>query len=224
MECSTIEQLLSDYLESVLPESERKNVAAHLEACPQCSALLAEMRSAVALCRTYPTIEMDPRLIETILLRTSGRPRTLSLRERVIRVLAVPLLNPRFAAGATLATLFLALVTGVALPRVSTAWSSISPDGTLRLLDRSFQRLYGEGLRAYDKKNELQAQFSYYGTKTVNKVRFLMEQLDAPVQGRKKSEESAPRKEGSPRENTSGYGLETAPFLLCHEFSPKRRV
>lgn len=204
MDCSTIELLLSDYQDSALSDSERKTVAAHLDGCPHCSALLTEMRSAIALCQAYPILEMDPGLVETILLRTSGRPRTLSLRERVMQWLAVPLLNPRFAAGATLATLFLALVSGVALPRVSAAWSSISPDGTLRFLDRSFQRLYGEGLRAYDKKNELQAQFSYFRTKTVNKVRFLMEQLDAPVQGRKKSEESAPQKEGSPRENTSG--------------------
>ena len=56
-------------------------------------------------------------------------------------------------------------------------------------MDRGVQRLYGQGLKAYDKTNEWQAQFNYFKNNTVNKLRFMIERIDVPMEGRKKSEE-----------------------------------
>jgi len=203
MDCSKTEQRLSEYLESSLPVDEMSQVTKHLENCPRCSALLGEMRSIVSMCHNYPTLEMDRDFLERILLRTSGRPRTRSLKERLDQYFIRPLLTPRLAVGASLATLFLILVGNFAAPRLSSALSTLSPPQLLRLMDRGVQQLYGETLKAYDKKNRWQARFSSFKTDTVNKVRYVFEQMDTPVEGRKKSEEQPQRKEGAPKEKTS---------------------
>ena len=46
----------------------------------------------------------------------------------------------------------------VMLPKLSVTISSLSPTELVRLMDRGAQQLYGEGLRAYNKKNEWQDQ------------------------------------------------------------------
>jgi hypothetical protein len=146
---------------------------------------------------------MDAEFLERILLRTSGRPRTRSFRERLDRYFLRPLLTPRFAAAVGLATLFVALLFNLMMPRMSAVLSALSPPELLRLMDRGVQRLYGEGLRAYDKTNEWQAQFNFFKDNTLNKLRFMIEQIDAPVEGRKKSEDPVQEKEKAPREKSS---------------------
>lgn len=202
MDCPKIEQWLSEYMESSLPADEMNLVTKHLEGCRHCSALLEEMRSVVASCHRYPTLEMDPDFLERILLRTSGRPRTRSLQERLSDLIH-PLFTPRFAVGASLATLFLVLMVNLVTPRFSVVLSALSPPSLLQLMDRGVQQLYGEGLKAYDKKNEWQAQFKYFKNNTFNKLRFMMEQMEVPVEGRQKSEEPIQERERAPREKSS---------------------
>ena len=200
MNCSRIEQKLSAYMESSLPADETNQVEEHLKGCRQCSELLFEMQSVAALCQSYPTLELEPDLLERILLRTSGRPRTLSFRERFQKYFWGPLLTPRFAAGAVLATLFLALSLNLMMPRLSTALSLLSPPEMLRILDRGVQTLYSEGLRVYNKTNELQENFIYFKNDTVDKMRFFFERMEVPVEGRQKSEDPVREKESTPRE------------------------
>ncbi len=149
----------------------------------------------------------DPDFIEKILLRTSGRPRTRSFRERFNQYFLRPFLTPRFAVGASLATLFLALMGNLMLPRLSTTISAMSPQELLRMVDHGVSQLYGEGLKAYEKKNEWQAQFSRFNSNTWNSLRSVIEQMDGPVEGRKKSRESEPQKESAPKEKSSGLWL-----------------
>ena len=205
MDCTRIEQWLSDYVESRLPAEEKEHVTKHLETCSNCSALLAEMRSVLSLCDSYPSLEMDPDFIEKILLRTSGRPRTRSFRERFDQFFVRPLLTPRFAAGASLAALFLVLITNLMVPRLSGAVSSLSPGGLLSFMDQGVHGLYGQVLKAYDLKDNWQSQFSRLKNNTWNNVRSIIEQMDAPVEGRKKSQDGDPQKGGkAPKEKSSG--------------------
>jgi len=203
MDCSKIEQWLSEYLESSLPANEMSQVEEHLKVCPNCSALLAEMKSAVSWCQSYPNLEMNPDFLERILLRTSGRPRTRSFRERLDQYFIRPLLTPRFAAGASLATLFLVLMVNLMMPRLSGALSALAPGELLRMMDRGVQQLYGEGLKAYDQKAKWQAQFEFFKTNTINKLRFMIEQIDVPVEGRRKSEDPVQEKPKAPKEKSS---------------------
>jgi hypothetical protein len=203
MNCSKIEQKLSAYMESSLPVNETSQVEEHLKSCRQCSELLHEMRSVAALCQSYPTLQLQPDLLEKILLRTSGRPRTLSFQERLQKYFWAPLLTPRFAAGAVLATLFLALSLNLMMPRISTALSLLSPPEMLRMLDRGVQTLYSKGLRVYNKTSELQDHFIFFKNDTVDKMRFFFERMEIPVEGRKKSEEPVREKESTPKEKRS---------------------
>jgi hypothetical protein len=207
MDCSTVELWLSDYMEASLPADKADAVAKHLENCQNCSALLQEMRSIISLCHNYPSLEMDPDSIERILLRTSGRPRTRSFKELLHRYIVQPLLTPRLAIGATLATLFLILMLDVMLPKLSVTISSLSPTELVRLMDRGARQLYGEGLRAYNKKNEWQDRYNRFKNNTLNDVRSIIEQLEVPVEGHKKTEEQVPRKESAPEEKSSGLFL-----------------
>ncbi|MBP1624731.1 MAG: hypothetical protein H6Q07_2751 [Acidobacteria bacterium] len=207
MNCSTIEQWLSEYVESSLPAEETQIVAKHLETCTRCTALVAEMKSALSACRHYPSLELDPELVERILLRTSGRPRTRPLRERIHQYFVRPILTPRFAAGAVLAALFLVLMVNVTIPKLKGSVSALSSQGVLGFIDHGVRGLYGEALKAYETKNEWQAQFSRLKTNTWNSLRSIKEQMNEPVEGRKKSQDGEPRKESAPKEKSSGMWL-----------------
>jgi hypothetical protein len=189
MDCAKIEQWLSDYMESSLPAGEMSMVKDHLDDCRNCSDLLDAMRSVISARDSYPAFEMDPDLLEKILLRTSGRPRTIPFRERFHHYVIRPFLTPRLAAGISLATMFLAFTTYLMLPRMSAVMSAASPSDLFQLMDRGVQKLYGEGLKAYYKKNDLQAQYTYYKNSTLNKLRFVIGQMDVPIEGQKKPEE-----------------------------------
>jgi len=203
MDCSKTEQWLGGYLESGLPAEETESVAKHLEICPNCSALLAEMRSTLSLCGSYPTLEMDPDFIEKILLRTSGRPRTRSFRERFNQYLVRPLLTPRFAVGTSLVVLFLFLMTNIMASRLSGAVSALAPEELLRYMDHGVQNLYGQVLKANAVKDDWQEQLGHFKNNTWNKVRSILEQMDVPVEGRRKSQDEQ-KEEKAPKEKSSG--------------------
>lgn len=199
MDCASIEQRLSDYLASDLPAEESNAIRAHLNNCEDCALLLNEMRSLISTCHDYPVLEMDVDLLEKILLRTSGRPRTLSLREQ-IQLLLRSMLAPRFAAGAGLAILFLTLSLNFMLPRAS----SVSAMGLLSWMDRGTQFIYGQGLKAFDKKDSLLAEFEFFKKNTTQKIRFMMEQFNIPIEeGRKKPAEPMQEKKQAPSEKYS---------------------
>jgi hypothetical protein len=209
MDCLKAEQLLSEYMDGCLPDEEMAGIAQHLETCESCSALLTEMRSALSLCQRYPTLDVDPDVIETILLRTSGRPRTLSFKEKWNRYILRPFLAPRFAVGAGLAALFLVLAVNFMIPRLSSAITSLAPTNLLQFMDRGVRQTYGEVLKAYEAKNQWQDRFSRFKKNTWNSMRSIMEQIE-PVEGRKKSKESEPPKQKNPKEKSSGLPLRQA--------------
>jgi anti-sigma factor RsiW len=45
--CREVVELLSDYLDGALHPLERARVAAHLRACPECTAYLAQLRTTI---------------------------------------------------------------------------------------------------------------------------------------------------------------------------------
>jgi len=203
MNCPYVEERLSEYLERSLPATDMGQVAEHLHECANCSTLLEEMHSILATCQSFPKLEFEINLAERILLRTSGRPRTKTLKEKFSEYVVRPLLTPRFAVGAVLATLFVVLIVGLMAPKMSVVASALSPKEMFRRMDRGIQQLYSEGLKAYDRKNELQSQFKFYRNNVFNKLGFMIEQLDVPVEGKKKSGEPRQRQEKAPSKNSS---------------------
>jgi len=205
MECRNVEERLSEYMERALPPEEMARVAEHLHACSKCASLLEDMRSIVLDCKAYPSLEPDVLLLERILLRTSGRPRTRTLRELIDLYILRPMLTPRFAAGAALAVLFLGLSLILARPHMSTLASYLSPVEMLHRLDRGVQGIYAEGLKAYDQKNYWQAQFTDFKNGVVHKLGNMIEQLDVPIQtnGKQKPGEQKQQQEKTPTQKSS---------------------
>lgn len=203
MECPNVELHLSEYLERSLPAETMKLVAEHLHECKQCGMLLEEMRNALATCQSFQVLEPGDALIERILLRTTGRPRTRSLMEILSERVFRPMFTPRFAVGAVLASLFLVLVVNFMWPRVSSVASGLSPRELFRMMDRGVQGIYGEGLKLYDKKNEWQEEFTFFKNNLFNRLGFMMDRLDAPVEGKKKPQGKSEQQQKAPGNESS---------------------
>jgi hypothetical protein len=203
MECRYIEERLSEYIERSLPQGDMLAVAKHLNECRACAGLLEQMRSALATCRAFPVVEPDLELIERVLLRTTGRPRTRTLKEVVRHYIFGPMLTPRFAVGTGLAVLFVALVINFMAPRIGGIASSLTPRELLKSFDRGAQSVYAQGLKAYDKKNEWQAQITFFKNNVFNRLGFMIERLDVPQEGKKKSGKPGQQQDKAPNEKSS---------------------
>jgi hypothetical protein len=203
MKCPQFEERLSEYMERTLPASEMGEVAEHLHECASCSALLEEMRSVLLRCRSFPRYEPDIALIERVLLRTTGRPRTRTFREMLDQYFLRPFLTPRFAAGAVLTLMFIGLTVGLFRDRISSAAALLSPKELFSQMDRGVQTLYSRGLKVYDNKNEWQAQFTFMKNNMLNRLGLMIEQLDVPVEGKKKSGEPRQQQEKNPSGKSS---------------------
>ena len=59
MNCELVEELLSAYLDNALAYEEWREVSAHLQVCPDCSALLAEYRRNDAFIERLPRVSPD---------------------------------------------------------------------------------------------------------------------------------------------------------------------
>jgi len=59
MSCERIQDLLSPYLDGELSPNGRAEVEAHLAACPECSALLVRLRSAVEAFAAFPEVDLS---------------------------------------------------------------------------------------------------------------------------------------------------------------------
>lgn len=199
MKCMEAEERMSEYMEGGLPPAGMERMRRHLAQCPRCAALLDAVRLAVDACRNCPEPEMDPRLPGRILARTAGCPAPVPFRVRLKRFFLEPLLAPRFAVGAGLTALFFALTVHFMLPRVPDALARVSPSQIYTFMDRGVRRLYGEGLRAYDKKNRWQAEFSYLKESMIHRLQYVMEKFDASAGGSGAPAETEMRKETGER-------------------------
>lgn len=203
MECQYFEEHLIEYMDRSLPATEIVRIAEHLHECSRCSDLLDDVRSVLVTSSSFPALPPNLQLVERILLRTSGRPRTRTFRELVTQYFLRPVLTPRFAVGTVLASLFLVLTIHLMAPRVSAVVSILSPKEVLRQMDRVTHQIYSEGLKLYDKKNEWQAQFSFFKNNLFNKVDYNIEQLDVPIQSKEKSGEHGQQQEKAPDKKSS---------------------
>jgi ABC-type transport system involved in cytochrome bd biosynthesis fused ATPase/permease subunit len=189
MECGLVEDRLSEYVERTLPHEEMVRVAEHIQECARCQGLMEEIRSILVTCHAFPSYEADVELIDRVLLKTSGRPRSRSLRERFRAYFLQPILTPRFAMGVGLALLSVALLVDLMAPRVGTLASTLTSGELLSRMDRGVQQIYSAGLKLYDTKNEYQTQLAFFKNNLMHKLGFMIEQLDVPAEGNKKPDE-----------------------------------
>ena len=101
MTCDKIEDLLTAYADGELGPVERAAVERHLDACPDCAALLASLRTTDASLSRFPEVEPPADLRERLYTIPSHRRFWFGLD-----VLLRPSLQPAFAAAAVVLTLF----------------------------------------------------------------------------------------------------------------------
>jgi anti-sigma factor RsiW len=58
--CQQAVELVTDYLEGVLPRSQRRRFEAHLAGCPDCPEYLAQMRAIIALAGSITPDDLTP--------------------------------------------------------------------------------------------------------------------------------------------------------------------
>ncbi len=203
MECQYFEDHLTEYMDRSLPAQDLARIAEHLHECSNCTSLLEEVHSVLVTCKTVPAVDLDLDLVDRILLRTSGRPRTRTFRELLTQYFLRPILTPRFAMGTGLAVLFLGLAFNLMMPKMTGLASVLSPREMFRRADRGIQQLYSSGLKLYDKKNEWQAELSFIKNNVFNKLGFMIEQLDVPVEGKRDSGEPRQQQEKAPSDKSS---------------------
>lgn len=71
MECERIRDLLSDYRDGSLPESEVAAVSAHLRECRKCAEVADGLENTLRLLRDLPPVQAPPELLERILRETA---------------------------------------------------------------------------------------------------------------------------------------------------------
>jgi anti-sigma factor RsiW len=60
--CQQAVELVTDYLEGVLPRSQRRRFEAHLAGCPDCPEYLAQMRAIIALAGSITPDDLAPHI------------------------------------------------------------------------------------------------------------------------------------------------------------------
>jgi anti-sigma factor RsiW len=97
--CEQIEAHLSDYVDELMPVSERLEFEAHAKSCAECAPLLASVSGLVGSLHAFEAIEPPPHLVYNILNQTLG-PRAQSKTVRGAFGWLNSLLSIRFAYGA----------------------------------------------------------------------------------------------------------------------------
>ncbi len=206
-DCREIEQWLSSYLENNLSEAERQSVRDHLDSCRECSLLLGQMQTMLHVCRFFPELEPPTRLVEKILVRTTGKHRSLSWKEYLLELFMPVYSSPRFAAGACLAVVSFAIVfnaLGINLGQVK--WSDLTPRGVLQSVNRGVYLAYDNGMR---RLNDLRILYQIQ-----SKIDELSSQQPEPS----KDSVDTPKDANKPQQNCASE------YFICQQNSILRRV
>ncbi|MCI0634623.1 MAG: zf-HC2 domain-containing protein [Actinobacteria bacterium] len=67
MNCSRLVELITDYLESAMPEGERALADEHLSRCDGCTTYLAQFRTTIALTGMLTEEDVSPEAREALL-------------------------------------------------------------------------------------------------------------------------------------------------------------
>jgi anti-sigma factor RsiW len=70
--CREVVELLSDYLEDMLPARERARVQAHLATCPECAAYLEQLRTTIGALGRLREQDVPPPLLARLMAAFRG--------------------------------------------------------------------------------------------------------------------------------------------------------
>jgi anti-sigma factor RsiW len=145
--CEQTEGRLSDYLEGGLNAEERVAFDAHVNACPRCTPLVANVAHLLSSMRAMEPVEVPPRLVYGILDKTLG-PREVVSGWRVMLGWLQGMASMRFAYGAlsVVATLVI-FVTASGFNWRKPKLADLAPSVIYRNADKQVHLVYGRGMK-----------------------------------------------------------------------------
>ncbi len=147
--CDQIEALLSDYIEGLLPSSDRAAFEEHVRTCAECAPLLASVKHLMTELHSMEEVELPPRLVYSILDQTLGPREKVSFWHAVqnfVRGLA----TPKFAYGSAsvMATFFILMsASGISLRKPKLA--DLRPTNIYRSADRRLHLMKASGVKYF---------------------------------------------------------------------------
>ena len=147
MNCLTVEELASDYLEGGLGPESHRAIEAHLQTCDECAVLLAGITDVIAAGKAFPVYEPPPWLAARIVANT---PRI--ARESWIDTITAIwkwIIEPRTAMALFTATLVLGWMGNLA--GISPRWAVAvrHPSAIYYGAHSVVNRAYDEAIRKY---------------------------------------------------------------------------
>jgi hypothetical protein len=194
-----LENLTSDYLEGLLEPGLKREVEAHLSACPSCLEMVGDVRRALELCHAAPELEPAPWLVRKIMLATVGE-RKPGLAERLVAFLR-PALQPRFAYGVAMAVFSFSIIVNAAGINLShMTFADLNPRTWLFKANRAGHLFYAR------------AEKFYYDLRVVYEIESRLRQLRAHPE----QEQEAPKQEPPAGGSTNSAPL-TLPALAANQ-------
>ena len=146
--CEQTEQLLTDYLDGLLPADQQHAFNVHVNSCERCTPLVSGVMHAMASLRALPELEEPPRLVYNVLDATLGPRETVSGWAAFV-AWARSLASPRFAYGAiSMAATFLMIVTvSGSINWKKPKLADLAPSNVYRNTNRKVNQAYARGTK-----------------------------------------------------------------------------
>ena len=160
--CAQVEPLLAEYMDGLLHGEDQRIVQTHLAFCPACTATVEDMRMSLQWTKAAEELPVPANLENRILEQTTNP--VLGWRQRFLAWFQ-PVLEPRFALGAAMATISFSLMlrfAGVDVRQVQ--FADLSPstlyyniNSKVHLAGSRVVKYYGDLRVVYEIQSQLQA-------------------------------------------------------------------
>jgi anti-sigma factor RsiW len=146
--CEQTEQLLTDYLDGLLPADEQHAFNVHVNSCERCTPLVSSVTHAMNSLRGLPELETPPRLVYNILDGTLG-PRETVGGWAAFLAWVRGFASPKFAYGAvSVAATFLMVVTvSGSINWKKPKLADLAPSNIYRNTNRQVHLAYARGTK-----------------------------------------------------------------------------
>ena len=171
MNCPRFETLLSDYADGRIDARVRSAAEQHLQGCPNCSALLAEVQELREDLQNFPEIRVSEELIDRILEKTSGKPEAYSFWNDLVLPTFQPFLTQRYAFATIMMFVFLSFAVNMMGPGFSVSSYSSS---LVAKADRVTDEIYSKWREFNDLKRQVSEEIAFLKEDLLGRIDYHM--------------------------------------------------
>lgn len=160
MNCANAETLLTEYLDGGLEAPVRAAISDHLRQCAACSELAAGIGQVRHELSRLPKLQARQELVDSILDRTSGRPKQVSIWRDLILPTLQPFCTQRYAFATLIMFVFLSLAANLAGPEfTASSASSLRPSNIAQKADQISGQIYRKWMEFNEFKSRAAEEF-----------------------------------------------------------------